>query len=95
MSIEKYNELIMVFPELPGFKGEDDTMKISLGWILDKVLFLKGFRNGNVATYTEQALVLIADPSATAQEVITFANDLVAEIKNKIDVAVEWEVTLM
>ena len=95
VSIEKYNELIMVFPELPGFKGEDDTMKISLGWILDKVLFLKGFRNGNVATYTEQALVLIADPSATAQEVITFANDLVAEIKNKIDVAVEWEVTLM
>ena len=95
MSIEKYKELTVAFPDLPGFKGEDDMVKISLGWILDKVLFLKGFRSGNVATYTEQALVLIADSSATAQEVIAFANSIVAEIKNKIDVSVEWEVTVL
>ncbi len=95
VSIEKYKELTVAFPDLPGFKGEDDMVKISLGWILDKVLFLKGFRSGNVATYTEQALVLIADSSATAQEVIAFANSIVAEIKNKIDVSVEWEVTVL
>lgn len=92
---EKFQELLTRYPELQGYVNYDGSVKLSLGWILDKVLHLKGYKEGNVATYSEQALVLVVEKNATATEVISFAEKIIEKVKNEIDVTIECEVTMM
>lgn len=88
-----YQKLKQTYPDLPGYAVDAENIKISLGFILDKILGLKGFKKGNVGLCKEQALVLVAQAGATANEIELFAN----ELQNKVDVAtgiqIEWEVT--
>ena len=93
VSEEKYAALQTQYPGLPGYKTKNGMVKIALGWVLDKVLQLRGYREGFVSTYTEQALVLITHEGATAEEIEHFANSVIEKLKIKIGVLVEWEVT--
>lgn len=93
ISKKQFDDLKKTYPELPGFSADNQAVKVSLGWILDKVLHLRGFTEGNVATYSEQALVLVASKNATAREIETFANKIVEKIKNETQISVEWEVS--
>lgn len=88
-------ELLNRYPQLPSYPAGQGYMKISLGWVLDKVLGLRGFKKGNISTYKNQALVIIAEENATASEIEMFAHDVVKKIKDEIGIDVEWEVTLM
>ncbi len=89
----KYSELQERHPELPAFNVSDTEVKLPLGWILDRLLQVRGIRVGNVGTYEGQALVVVNEGGATAEEIAAFANSIVSEVKNKIGVAIEWEVT--
>lgn len=93
ISSAQYAELLTTYPELPGFPVSETEIKISLGWILDKALHLKGYSLGPVATYENQALVLVVKKEATALEVESFANSIIEKIKNEIGIDVEWEVS--
>lgn len=95
ISQSQYGQLQTRYPELPAFIAEDGRVKISLGWMLDKVLGLRGFKKGNISTYKDQALVVIAEENATASEIKNFADEIVQKIKTEIGIDVEWEVTVM
>ena len=69
---ETYERLHTQYPELPGFPETDGPVKISLGWVLDKVSGIKEYREGNVGLYEKQALVLTCTNEATAREVNSF-----------------------
>jgi len=90
-----YENLKEAYPQLPGFPMEKGYVKLPLGWILDKVLGVKGYKKGNIGSYAEQALVLIAEEGATANEIKSFANEVVARVKEKMNIDVEWEVSVM
>lgn len=90
---EKYTALLSEYPELPGYMQGDGTVKISLGFVLDKILNLRGYAEGNVRLYEHQALVLVADTGATAKKIQLFAEKIIEQVKNKIGVTVEMEVT--
>jgi UDP-N-acetylmuramate dehydrogenase len=92
---EVYRRLRIEYPELPGYQVDETHTKLSLGWILDKVLQVRGYTEGKVATYEKQALVLTAQRGATGEEITKFADAIIEKIKNKIGVEVEWEVTKM
>ena len=91
ISKEKFDELKKLYPGLPGFP-EGDQIKIPLGWVLDNVCKAKGMMNGSVGTYQKQALVIVAKSGATAKEVISFTQDLMKQVRDKIGVVVEAEV---
>lgn len=95
ISKETYMTLSEKYPELPAFVLHDGTVKVPLGWILDKVLHLRGFRKGNVEAYKDQALVLVAYENATAAEITAFANEIVSDVLLHTNVPVEWEVTTL
>ncbi len=78
---------------MPGYEVSTDSVKIPLGWILDKVLQIKGMREGNVGTYEGQALVLINHGGASAAEITAFAQGIINRVEEKFDISVEWEVT--
>lgn len=80
------------FPELPGFPGADGV-KVSLAWILDRVLNVRGHREGTVGTYEGQALVIVNHGDATAADVAAFAQTLARRVFDATEIVVEWEVT--
>ncbi len=96
ISHEKFQELKVRYPELPGFPESDGRVKVSLGYVLDKICNKKGIVMGNAGTYEKQALVIVTKPGAKAAEVIALARDLMKDVFDhtgiKIDSEVEWAV---
>lgn len=92
ISLEKYESLKRVYPELPGYEESDGRIKVSLGWILDKICDARGFFMGNVGTYDRQALVVVTKPGATATEVVMFSNELMSRVQDKTGIKIEGEV---
>ena len=93
VSSAKFEALREQFPELPGFKVRHDEIKISLAWIFDHVLGLKGMRDGNVGMYEGHALVLVNHGGATAHDIEMFAQKIIDMVHKKIGVIIEWEVS--
>lgn len=83
------------YPELPGYPEENGNIKISLGWILDKVCGLRGYREGNVGLYEKQALVLVCQKGSTAHEVEQYAEKIVTLVKDRTGIAIELEVRML
>jgi UDP-N-acetylmuramate dehydrogenase len=87
-----FNALKEKYPDLPGFPESDNKVKVSLGWILDKVCNMKGLCIGNVCTYEKQALVLVAKPGATSEEIVNVAKNIMNTVKEKTGIDIEGEV---
>jgi UDP-N-acetylmuramate dehydrogenase len=92
VTANRFAELKRQYPELPGYPESDGKVKVSLGWILDKVCDARGLTIGNVGTYEKQALVLVAKPGATATDVLNFSNELMRRVKEKTGIVIEGEV---
>ncbi len=90
---ETYTRIHAQYPELPAYPAHDGMMKLSLGWILDKALGLRGYTEGNVGLYEKQALVLVARDGATESEITAFARSIIARVRDVVGVEVECEVT--
>jgi UDP-N-acetylmuramate dehydrogenase len=86
-----YEVLVRRYPVLPGHPEADGRIKLPLGWILDKVCGLKGFRQGRVGTHPEQALVIVNE-GGTADEVEALANHIAGEVRLATGLEIEWEV---
>jgi UDP-N-acetylmuramate dehydrogenase len=88
-----FKKLLEKYPLLPGHATGDGLIKVPLGWILDHVLHVRGYRQGNVGTYEGQALVLVNHGDATAAELERFVENISEKIFNATKIVVEWEVT--
>lgn len=89
------SELLEKFPELPNYGEGEDRVKLSLGYILDKVCGLKGYKKGAVGLYKEQALVLVVAKNTSAQEVISFADEVAKKVFEQTKIKIEKEVTIL
>ena len=87
----QYAELVQRYP---GFPSADGMVKVSLGWILDKICNVKEMASDlkKVHSYERQALVLVTTPGATAAEVIKLAHELIDMVKVKTGIEIEGEV---
>ena len=92
ISKSKYTELKKAYPDMPSFAEPDGNVKIPLGWVLDKVCNVKGLKHGRAHVYEKQALVLVSEPGATAEEVTGLARMLMDCVKEKTGIEIEGEV---
>lgn len=90
---EQFVALQTRYPELPGFAVDDAQVKVSLGWILDKICDLRGHYEGVVGCYEGQALVVVQRGGATSVEVTQFAHDVAARVRAATGIDIAWEVT--
>ena len=91
--IQQYVDLKQKYTDLPGFPECDGSLiKVSLGWILDKICNAKGLSVGNAYVYEKQALVLVAKPGAKASDVIELSRRIQDMVKEKTGIVVEAEV---
>lgn len=94
ISRELGDELALRYPGLLVFPQEDGSAKISLAWILDHILLLKGYTKGHVRLYEKQPIVLVAHRGATATEVDEFANEIAERVKSATGITIEREVEI-
>ena len=92
LSEEECKRLSAHYPELPRFSVATNQVKISLAWILDRVLHLKGMRKDLVGLYEKQPLVLVAFKGATADAVEEFANAIAQKVFDATGICIEREV---
>ncbi len=82
------------FPELPLHPVGDEYVKVSLGYVLDKICGLRGYQEGAVRLYEKQALVLVQEGAITAREVCDFAEKISTLVQAKTGIKISPEVNL-
>ena len=80
------------FPGLPTFLQKNGEVKVSLAWVLDHVLALKGYEKGRTRLYEKQPLVIVARAGATATEVDALARDVAEKVFLATGILLEREV---
>ena len=89
---QKGEALLALYPNLPLYQVGNDLVKIPLGYVLDKICGLKGYRTGNVGLYEAQALVLVNYGGASANEIHDFVKLVKQKVYEKTEIEIEPEV---
>jgi UDP-N-acetylmuramate dehydrogenase len=95
ISEEKSLLLKEQYPDIPVFSDGTGLFKIPIAWILDNVLHLNGFREGNVSCFKSQPLVVCAHSGATAHEVDEFAKKIESQVYDATGIVLEREVQII
>lgn len=88
----EYEALAARYPDLPGYPTDNGRVKVPLGWILDHILNVRGYRDGGVGLYEHQALVLVNYGEATAADVDQFALAIEKKVFDATGIHIEREV---
>ncbi|MDQ1299447.1 MAG: UDP-N-acetylenolpyruvoylglucosamine reductase [Patescibacteria group bacterium] len=91
ISEEAYASLKEKFSDMPGFPNARGV-KIPTAFILDHMLGLRGYTEGNISLFENQPLVLVARNGATQKEIDTFANNIAARVHDATGIFIEREV---
>jgi UDP-N-acetylmuramate dehydrogenase len=78
--------------DLPIYDVDEKHMKVSLGYILDKVCHLKGYRRGPISLYDKQAMVLVNDGEGTTSDILSFAFMVMKYVEDETGLHIEREV---
>lgn len=82
------------FPGMPLFDMPEGGVKAPLAWLFDRVLSLKGMREGGAFVWEKQPLVLAAEPGARSADVYALAEKITALAREKTGIAIAPEVRL-
>ena len=92
---EEYKELTAKYPDLPKYDAKTDFVKIPLGFVIDKICGLKGFKMGKVGLFEKQSLVIVNYGRATFSEIDNFAKIIENKVFEKTKIKIEREVELI
>ncbi len=92
VSRELADTLTERFPGIPAFPQEEGMVKISLAWLLDHVLSLKGFAQGKARLYEKHPLVIVARAGAGAAEIDALAREVAERVRAATGMVIEREV---
>ncbi|MBX4210760.1 UDP-N-acetylmuramate dehydrogenase [Candidatus Parcubacteria bacterium] len=90
-----YDELSKKFVGLPNFPVNESHVKIPIAWIIDNVLHLKGFRQGDAAVHENQPLVLVNLGNSNSYEVLRLADLIKLKVKDATGIDLEEEVQIV
>ena len=92
VSKEKLNKLLKIYPDLKYFPVDTNEVKIPAAWLLDHVGGWKGFREGDVGTWTNQPLFIVNYGRGSAREIRALSERIIEDIKEKTGIVLEREV---
>ena len=94
VSAQKAAELLEKYPNLPNFPAENGR-KVSLAWLLDNVLRVKGLSVGGARLYEKQPLVIAVSRTASASDVAGLAKKVAELVQDKLKIIIEPEVKII
>jgi UDP-N-acetylmuramate dehydrogenase len=77
----------------PSWPADGGRVKLSAAWLVEHAGFGKGTRDGRVGTSSRHSLALTTEPGATAEELLAFADRVVATVQENFGVTLEREPT--
>jgi UDP-N-acetylmuramate dehydrogenase len=83
------------YPGLPRYPQPGGAEKLSLAWLLDRALGLKGFAVGKARLFERQPLVIAAAPRARAREIEELARAVERRARESLGIDLEREVIHM
>ncbi|MEZ4195118.1 MAG: UDP-N-acetylmuramate dehydrogenase [Candidatus Paceibacterota bacterium] len=86
------DSILLRYPDLPVYQVDENSFKIPLGFVLDKICNLKGYRVGQVGLYENQALVLVNYGENNATEIKNFVTEITKIVAEKTGIKIEPEV---
>ncbi len=94
VSPEERSVLAVRYPEMPFFALPEGGVKVPLAWLFDRVLSLKGMRQGKAFVWHTQPLVIAAESGACSKDVYTLASRMALALREKTGIIVAPEVRL-
>ncbi len=92
---KEFERLCLQYPDIPGYPTKTGRIKIALGWVLDHVCNLRGYTEGDVGLFSEQALVLVCAKGTSAHAVEIFSQKIIDQVFTTTKINIEREVTLL
>ncbi len=80
------------FPDAPHYDEGEGRKKLSAAWIIDRVLKMRGAREGDVGTWESQALVIINHGNASANDIARFADRIIRSCEEETGIILVPEV---
>ncbi|MFA5997295.1 MAG: UDP-N-acetylmuramate dehydrogenase [Candidatus Paceibacterota bacterium] len=90
-----YEGLKKQYPEMKAYIQGGNSVKLSAAWLIDHVGGWRGYRKGDAGVHEKQALILVNYGNATAEEMISLAQEIKKDIKEKTNVMLEEEVVVL
>jgi len=90
---EVARNLLTLYPTMPQFPTQGGV-KLSLAWILDTMLNLKGVQVGGARLFERQPLVIAATRDARSEDVRELARVVKKNVNDKVKIEIEEEVRM-
>ena len=94
VNISKYESLLNKCPDIPFFKIDNNSYKISAAWLIDQSNF-KNKKVKNVGVYSNQPLVIINYGNAKGIDILHFANEIKETVYGNFEIELEEEVLIL
>lgn len=94
MDNDSFRLFINKHPDAVYFLQNDNSYKISAGWLIEKCGY-KGKRIGNVGAYEKQALIIANYGGATGIEILDYAEKIISDVKSNFGVDLKNEVNII
>lgn len=94
ITMEKYQELKKIFPDMPHYPVTETEVKIPAGWLIDQAK-LKGYVHKRAGVHKDQALVLVNLGGATGQDIVELSDMIIAKVKEMFNITLHPEVNII
>jgi len=94
ISIEQYNQLQILFPNIPSFPINEYKIKVPAAWLIEQCGW-KGKKVGNVGVHAHQALVLIHYGNGKGEDVLMLAKQIQQSVIDTFNITLQMEVNVI
>ena len=94
VSEDKYLEIKALYPDVPSYPADNNSIKIPTGWLIDRAGW-KGYRENHVGVWDKQALVLVHYGGGKPQEILDLMNKIQDSVKEKFGIDIKPEVNIV
>jgi UDP-N-acetylmuramate dehydrogenase len=93
VSKEEFEQIVAAHPTIVNYPTENGV-KLAAGWLIEQAGW-KGKRFGDAGVHEKQALVLVNYGNATGKEIYDLSENIIQDIKSKLNVTLEREVNMI
>lgn len=94
ISIEHFNSLKTIFPDIPSYNVSENEVKVPAGWLIEKAGF-KGKTFDNYGVHKKQALVLVNYGGAKGMDILNLARLIQKTVNRIFNIRIETEVNII
>jgi len=91
---DHYHKLQDQWPDIPGHKTIDGTIKVPAAWIIEKAGW-KGKRIGDAGVYEQHALILANYGNATGKDILHLADAIKQDVVRMFGISLDQEVVTL